>query len=141
MVNKLKNVNFMSGTQFDTVEEVSQDELYAVNIENDAMFRSFVSALGLPCTSYRTLTLGTSGSNYTAPRNGYVFFSKTSSAAGQYVNISSNGYGVQVYAPSTNQTIKVTLPVLKGQTFNVQYSLAGTSTSYFRFIYAEGETN
>lgn len=141
MVNKLKNVNFMNGYQFDTVEEVNQDELYAVNIENDATFKSFVSGMGLPSSKYVSLTFGASGSKYTAPVNGYVTFTKRSSAAGQYAYITSQGCGMEVYSSATNQQIVLTIPVQKGKEFLVQYTLAGNDTGYLRFFYAQGENN
>ena len=104
-------------------------------------FNTYVAGKAMPSDKYVDLTLGAGGATYTAPANGWVFFAKTSTAAGQFINLTSGPYGMQSYSSSSNQTLKVTMPVFKGRTFSVQYTLAGTSTSYFRFIYAEGAKN
>lgn len=142
MVNKLKNVNFMSGYQFDTVEEVDPNELNAVNIENDATFKSFVSGLGLPSDSYRNLTLGTSGASYTAPANGFIYLRKSAKSVGQYIHMLNTKTGIasSPQAVQNSSTLSALIEVKKGDNFTVTYTVSG-DTSAFKFIYAEGETN
>ncbi len=96
----------------------------------------------MPSDRYIDLTLGASGTTYTAPADGYIYFSKDQSGSTQQYAVitgasdgiagqlgdgaSMNGYGVHILRP-----------VKKGTTFKVNYTLTGT-THYFRFIYAVG---
>ena len=66
---------------------------------------------------------------------------KISSAAGQYI-IFSTSYGRTIgwngtSTPTSGQTM---IPVLKGDTITVIYTLGGT-TQFFRFIYTEGQNS
>ncbi len=95
----------------------------------------------MPSTKYIDLTLGISGSNYTAPANGWIYVSKIPSGVNSYL---------KVYIPlkkyETGTQISTTgymncmafLPIQKGDIFEVLYNTTG-QTVYFRFIYAEGE--
>lgn len=98
-----------------------------------------ISGWGMPSGTYINLTLGSTGSTYTAPANGYVFLHKIATAANQFVNIYTNIVSEEKSSASSTN-LKVWLPVYKGQTYTVGYSAAG-DTKYFIFVYAEGETN
>ena len=125
----LKNVNLLTKEQFDGISDLASDELYAVS----------GSGIGFPSSDYEDLTLGASGTEYTAPANGYAYLIKASTASGQYVNI-YNGTGVSYNTRSTasGKDNIVLAQVLKGKKFKIEYDMAG-ETKYFRFIYAEGE--
>lgn len=93
----------------------------------------------MPSSRYVDLTLGASGTEYTAPANGFVILDRTASAAGQYMallNI-SNQLNSEVVS-SGKHTWTIYIPVKKGDKFTAQYSFGGT-LYLFRFIYAEGE--
>ena len=127
-VQGFKNVNLMSKEKFDSLGAISQSELYAVS----------GSGVSLPSDNYLDLSLGASGTTYTAPANGWVVFGKAASAAGQYINLSSGANVVQVISYASGNILSICLPVLKGKTFKASYTVAGATNS-FRFIYGEGE--
>ena len=99
--------------------------------------KSTISGWSMPSSRYIDLTLGASGSTYTAPANGYVYLSKVCTANGQWAYIQSritvggfqglNTFGYKLFAP-----------VAKGARFIIDYNLGG-KVEDFRFIYAEGE--
>lgn len=93
----------------------------------------------IPSNKYINLTLGSSGSNYIAPSDGWIWLSKRATALGQYVLIriskdSTRLYEIENDAIATNN-IQIIVPIKKGFTFYIEYSLAG-ETNAFRFIYA-----
>ena len=102
--------------------------------------KSYLSSIGMPSEEYVDLTLGSNGSTYTAPANGWVAFGKTTGGAGQYIAIrcpeTNIGFLAQGYKSGNN--IRVYLPIKAGHNFVVNYDASG-STLVFRFIYAEGE--
>ena len=91
----------------------------------------------MPSGKYTDLALGTSGTTYTAPANGYILLKKSSTASNQIVELYT-GVNVRSISSASNQQICVFAPVQKGFNFSVNYSLAG-ETNFFRFIYAEGD--
>lgn len=100
--------------------------------------KSVLSGLGLPSSKYEDWTLGANGSTYTAPANGYLTLFKFASGSAQYAQIRV-GYRKSDFrsVPPGNQATPM-LALLKGETATVEYNLTG-ETTYFRFIYAEGE--
>ena len=98
------------------------------------------SSWGFPSDRYIDLTLGASGTEYTAPANGYIVISKRTSANNQSVeiNIPSTGLELRCTAPTSGSNALTSLVVKRGQKYKVNYNAGGT-TNYFRFIYAEGE--
>lgn len=100
--------------------------------------KSQIAGYGMPSENYIDLTLGASGTSYTAPASGYFEFNKASSTSGQYVNILCNGISTQILSSASGQNLAIFAPAVKGAVANVYYS-AGGSTNSFRFIYAEGE--
>ena len=125
----LKNINFMSQDLFENIEQ-ADDELYAVR----------ASGIGFPSSRYEDLVLGASGTQYTAPANGYFAISKMTASLNQFFqfqNISKKF--LLIFQPySSGSGINFIFPVQKGDIVATQYTASGT-TAYFRFIYAEGE--
>ena len=104
---------------------------------------SWLSGLGMPSSRYINLTLLASGATYTAPANGYFFFSKQATAVNQEVYIAmaeplNELYAWESIVPVSGKFAQITVPVKKGYKYKVLYTLAG-ATAAFRFIYAEGE--
>lgn len=106
--------------------------------------KTVLSRATLPSATARNeLTLGSSGTEYTAPANGWVMFSKTSTNAGQYIRLYSltNGnyiaLNTYLYSTTSSQTLAICMPVYKGQKFVATYTAGGT-TAYFRFSYTQG---
>ena len=99
----------------------------------------YIAHQAMPSNKYIDLTLGASGSSYTAPADGYVAFSKYATAANQNISITCNNFISFAWAHAGSINIFVWMPVKKGDVFNVGYSAAGTySSNYFIFIYAQG---
>lgn len=90
----------------------------------------------MPSGVYDDLTLGASGTTYTAPADGYVLFTRTATAVGDYVTVLST-VGIDSSSSTTNPYgLRVFLPVRKGESFSVGYY--GGNNRMFRFIYAVG---
>lgn len=96
----------------------------------------------MPSSRYIDLTLGASGSTYTAPASGTFYFRKRSTAAGQYISLAnlSNNTFEEYYSSNSNQDFGISMNVLKGVAINANYTFGGT-THEFKFVYAEGENN
>lgn len=102
--------------------------------------RSYLSGLGMPSGKYINLTLGASGSTYTAPANGYFYIAKNSGANNQYLTMGGNGVYTRANVATSGNTAVEFVPVKKDASILINYNLSGT-TNTFRFIYAEGENS
>lgn len=95
-----------------------------------------------PSDKYIPLTLGASGATYIAPADGYFYFSKIATAAGQYAVFDEASDGIKGQlgdgAAAVGYGVHLLRRVKKGVTVKLKYSLAG-DTKFFRFIYAERE--
>ena len=108
-----------------------------------------LQSYSLPSSQYTNLTLGASGTKYTAPADGWVYFAKKLGASwyesGLNTLIDPQGSGSSVENRFT--AVKSTgydsaagfniLPVNKGQVFTATYNATG-NTIAFKFIYAVG---
>lgn len=101
---------------------------------------SLISGYSMPSDRYVDLTLGASGSTYTAPANGWLYIWKEATAVGQYVVFTNQTSPMAniIYAPTNSTQCRMILPLKKGNIVKIDYTLAGNTRS-FRFIYAEGE--
>ena len=100
-----------------------------------------VAHLPMPSSSYLDLTLGSAGSTYFAPANGWYVIRKAASAAGQYWYFANESAGNLCYSITTHnndQTVEAFIPAKSGDIIRANYNLGG-STTFFRFVYAEGE--
>lgn len=105
------------------------------------------AAASMPSGKYIDLTLGASGTTYTAPANGWFVFMKQSHNPNEYVTLASYAIAVTLSslkcyalsaAPVGSLNVGLTIPVLKGDIVEVGYTLSGTSL-YWRFVYAQGD--
>ena len=92
----------------------------------------FITHQVMPSNRYIDLPLGTSGTGYVAPADGYVAFT---ASGGNYIYILISGLTF-FNQPSNANWYSVWCPVRKGVTFYVGYS--GATGEQFRFIYAKG---
>lgn len=99
----------------------------------------YVSGLSMPSSRYIDLTLGASGSSYTAPSNGYYVLSKKTNGTNQVCNLINRTSIVLTASrsPNSSDDIYIYLPARKGDLVQSYYSAGGTTT-WFRFVYAEG---
>ena len=142
-VNILGSVRVESGKitkfQVDTVDSVVNSN--ASNFSQAG--RSYLSGLGMPSDRYIDLTLGASGSTYTAPANGWFYCRGTKLESGQFMRLMNQkitGFAGEATVTNTvsGRGCGCVLPVMKGDIVKYDYNV---TTSYFRFIYAEGENN
>jgi hypothetical protein len=98
------------------------------------------SGLGMPSSKFIDLTLGASGSTYTAPANGYFQINKKTTGNNQFIYFQDNSNLMLYTLASISYTggLWCHCQVAKGKQIQVHYSAGGT-TELFRFIYAEGE--
>lgn len=101
-----------------------------------------ISEWAFPNSAVTNLTLGSSGTEYTASDTGYVSIDKRASGAGQYVAIGpSSGASQRLQGSYTGYTSGCEcwawLSVKKGDKFKVFYTTGG-NTEWFRFIKAYG---
>jgi hypothetical protein len=103
---------------------------------------SLISSYAMPSNKYIDLTLGASGTTYTAPANGWFYLSKTAGSDWYFAELSVVKDGqtlFYIYADAyRTSACSVIIPVKKGDNVKAVYNATGT-TNYFRFIYAEGE--
>ena len=100
-----------------------------------------VAGWSAPSSKYIDLTLGASGTIYTAPANGWFFISRTGVSSGRYVSlVNKSGSELRTLyrTPATNDAIYLYLPAKRGDSVVVSYSADG-SIEFFRFVFAEGE--
>lgn len=106
--------------------------------------KSVLSGLGMPSSRYIDLTLGATGTVYTAPANGYVVFNGFATEPEGVVSLLYHPTGLNTLCTAGNQGnpyLRVFLPVAKNTQFRAEYYFINTSESgfMFRFYYAEGD--
>ena len=140
--SRLGRVNVSSG-KIDSMTRNQTDSIVTSNALNFSQSgRSYLSGLGMPSDRYIDLTLGASGSTYTAPANGYFTIRMAASAAGQNLGIHLTNAGSVIGGFFGNcftntAALAYTCPVKKGQTVIIEYTC--TTKDFFRFIYAQSE--
>lgn len=97
-----------------------------------------MSAIGMPSDKYKNLSVGSTGSSYVAPADGWFYYSDQSNGTGvaEIIHVAT-GIGVRSTAPAATWLRATILPVKKGDTVQLLYENGGSS-QLFRFIYAEG---
>ena len=96
----------------------------------------YITHQAMPSEKYIDLTLGASGSTYIAPADGWLYFKGTSSAFGQYINLSVNYLSSLITASGNNQDLDIFIPCPKGDLARCYYNVGGNKI--LRFIYAKG---
>lgn len=97
--------------------------------------------LGKPSSRYIGISIGNSGSTYTASATGWIY---ASFAAGNNlcsITLSSNNFSVSniINSGTTNQGLQSIIPIAQGETFTYSYNGNGTPQQ-FRMIYDKGWT-
>ena len=95
----------------------------------------------MPSNKYIDLTVGATGSTYTAPANGWFSLLRVVSTANINITLTTNKkmYSRSVSTTTGAQTLKASIPVAKGDTLTVEWNGNSIGTYEFYFIYAEGE--
>lgn len=112
-----------------------QNQIFKALDRNDT---EFISHQAFPSKKYKNLTLGASGTTYTAPDDGWFCINKCSVNANEFINmVVDNIYSVNNVQPVPGYNTRLLIPVSKNSVVTITYDLGGT-TELFRFIYANG---
>lgn len=100
--------------------------------------KAVLAGLSTPSGKHTNLTLGASGTTYTAPANGWFYLMRRAHGATQSIQLSYNHNSIIAWGNNTdNINIALLLPVSAGGVVTVDYTATGPET-IFRFVYAEG---
>lgn len=125
------------------IDEIATDlngkaDIGLTNINNTGY--SKMAGAGMPSTHSVKLTVGASGSTYTAPANGWYYICGAATSTDNEINMYGR-IGVMLPTTSTNYAVKAYLPVSKGEVMTLgyrNYSLSGQSYLGLWFCYAKG---
>lgn len=92
--------------------------------------------MAAPSGSYIDLTLGASGTTYTAPADGYVFLEGNTTGVGYILLGGSNCDTTSSSHANSGNYISAIIPVRKGMAYGVWYQ--NLTAGRFRFVYANG---
>ena len=102
----------------------------------------FIASQAYPSNKYIDLTLGSDGSQYIAPANGWFVLNKFAKL-GEWTQLRNKENYLDIImhlypsSGSSSGQISTIMPVKNGQTLQVFYTASG-NTARFRFVYAEG---
>ena len=121
------------------IDEVATDLNGKADIDLDNISstgKAMMANASMPSSKYIDITVGSSGSSYTAPADGWVgAFTQNSSYCNLH-NITCVGINSTDFKGNAGEDRYATIPVAKGDNFTFYYD--GT-VQYFRFLYAKGE--
>lgn len=117
--------------------------IFLDNVLPTQEFKTQSVSWSMPSGRYIDLTLGASGSTYTAPANGWFYLNKVAGSDWYYCEFTCAVEGSYDSLPCwgsdyKTSPIKIWTPVKKGAKIKVNYNATG-KTNHFKFIYAEGE--
>ena len=124
------------------IDEVAADlngkaDVDLTNVNNQG--KILMSRMGMPSSTYTALTVGASGSTYTAPANGWVIVRCGSDRSNYYIYLQNDTNGFEVNPTTGTPTpfgISAYIPVNKGDVFRLSYQ--NVHFDFFRFYYAVG---
>lgn len=108
-------------------------------VTKSASDNEYMAHMAMPSNRTVYLTIGASGTDYTAPADGYFCFcSYLTTKAGQECRLITRGEAIirqSGYSSGAKQYIEVVIPVSKGQSVGVYYTAPAAAIT---FTYAEG---
>ena len=125
----------VTNIDFETV-----DGLLTSNANNlSSIGRSYLSGLGMPSGRYIDLTLGASGSTYTAPANGWFVLWRVCNVSDSFAGL--YGQVRSIFSGDANKEFAIYIPVKRGEVIPCYYNnlKTGQTNDMFLFVYAEGE--
>ena len=113
-----------SSTLYDVVTKSPDNNTYMAN-------------MAMPSDKYVDLELGASGTEYTAPADGWVYVSNSTSQDSGYIILSNMtaSYAISTYSVTKGNLIRAIFPVKKNDVFKFEYS---TGTAALKFFYSVG---
>lgn len=129
-IEKLTNI-----TSSDTSITVTKSDTGVDIVAN----KDLVTGYAFPSNKSVSLTLGASGTKYTAPANGYFTCKLYSTTTQNSLEMYSNLVAYCVSKSTTSSALIASVPALKGQNCSIFYTNAKVSgNGYFKFVYAKG---
>lgn len=106
---------------------------------------AIMARASMPSSSHIELTLGASGSTYTAPADGWLCLAKQTTDYNQYIQfnatesdlVSKSNFLIGAETYNIGSLVYVFMPMAKGQSTKIYYNVGGNVYA-FRFIYAKG---
>ncbi|MDY6364836.1 MAG: hypothetical protein SPL73_08120 [Cyanobacteriota bacterium] len=127
------------------VDKIATDLNGKANVSADnfnATGTTYLSGLGMPSNRYIDLTLGASGTTYTAPANGWVCIRAYCYATSGWFNIQNENSFLLMNIPyvAIGGGIGGYLPIKKGERFHVDYGNLRFDKAYtgLTFYYSDG---
>ena len=127
------------------IDEIATDlngkaDVDLINTNNRA--KILMASMGMPSDTYIDLTLGASGTYYTAPANGwFTFISGDDGSYPKNIELETLVNNNQIISSSAQTTsyagwLRCCLPVMKGGSVKTWYN--NVDLKVFRFVYAQG---
>ena len=122
---------------------IDTDGIYSMNCYEpisllDRNDTQFIASQAYPSNKYIDLTLGASGTYYTAPANGYFILAwHGDNSTDSYVSLLVDSYEVDHHENTGNYATNL-IPILKGKSVGIYYR--NIVVRYFRFIYSQGNS-
>ena len=125
-----------NGIEFD-IDDIATDlngkaDIDLTNVNNAGTSRG--AGWAMPSDKYIDLTLGASGSTYTAPANGWFMGSATGNGVWVQLKNTTSDFFVTNHTPNNGVQLDIILPVSKGDIVTFGY----TGQAGLRFYYAVG---
>ena len=123
----------------DTVQDASLINAGAVLGQLATKTNSVEAAeASMPSGKYVDLTLGASGSTYTAPANGWVYCVGKTTASSSYISVDIPNTFCGINGIAANQDLTLNqIAVEAGTVFGVRYG--NVTLTLLRFVYAQGD--
>ena len=99
--------------------------------------KSLIAGFGMPKAAYSTITVGASGAQYTASKNGWFSMSGKASSDGGYVQMYVDNSIWSMTTQPAGWYSKLFIPVKKGRKMTLKY--VNFTLDYLRFTALEGE--
>ena len=125
-VFNINNTQTYTDGKIDIISEVKQP-FRAVDY-NDT---GFISNQSAPSQNVIEMSLGTSGTVYTAPTDGYFFVSKKSTASNQSLGVGGFDISYTSFSSAANQNLNLSIRVGAGNKVKIEYSLGGVTNSFY----------
>ncbi|WP_405316526.1 hypothetical protein [Faecalibacillus faecis] len=121
------------------IDEIATDlngkaDVDLTNVNNSGTSRG--AGWAMPSSTYINLTLGASGSTYTAPANGWVSMVAVGNQSATWIHAINNTSGAEGVSQGSGRCC-ILLPILKNESFSLDYGYVLNWLS-FKFIYAQG---
>lgn len=117
---------------------INVDDLSDDTIQYNNSISSQVAHMAMPSKKYINLTLGASGTTYTAPADGWVQVRGSATEAGGYIDIDNTTTDFTFQGASAGHYTRGFCQVAKNNTYKINYQKFHADV--LRFIYAVGST-